>query len=48
MFLSETLRGFQPRTPSYFLLVQKVTKNTFKGELSFHKEKRNSNKIHEK
>ena len=34
--------------PGYFLLVQKVTKNTFKGELSFHKEKRNSNKIHEK
>ena len=24
-------RGFQPRTPSYFLLVQKVTKNTHRG-----------------
>ena len=35
MFLSETLRGFQPRTPSYFLLVQKVTKNTHReGTLS--------------
>ena len=46
--LFDSFRGFQPRTLSYFLLVQKVTKNTFKGELSFHKEKRNSNKIHEK
>ena len=48
MFLSETFRGLRPRTPGYFSLVRKVTKSTFKGELSFHKEKRNSNKIHEK
>ena len=30
--LFDSFRGFQPRTLSYFLLVQKVTKNTFKGE----------------
>ena len=42
------LPGLPGPDPGHFLLVQKVTKNTFKGELSFHKEKRNSNKIHEK
>ena len=31
MFLPETFRGLRPRTPSYFLLVQKVTKNTHRG-----------------
>ena len=29
--LSDSFRGFQPRTLSYFLLVQKVTKNTHRG-----------------
>ena len=29
--LFDSFRGFQPRTLSYFLLVQKVTKNTHRG-----------------
>ena len=35
MFLSEILWGFQPHTLSYFLLVQKVTKNTHGGRNPF-------------
>ena len=31
MFLSETLRGFQPRAPTYFSLVGKVGKSTHRG-----------------
>ena len=31
MFLSETLRGFQPRAPTYFSLVGKVDKSTHRG-----------------
>ena len=31
MFLSETLRGFQPRAPTYFSLVRKVGKSTHRG-----------------
>src|SRR5699024_10154538 len=34
--LSDSFRGFQPRTLSYFLLVQKVT-NTHPGHLNTHR-----------
>ena len=34
--LSDSFRGFQPRAPGYFLLVQKVT-NTHPGHLNTHR-----------